>query len=102
VDGLDAEHRESAAAREQPRGARAGGEVQVRFEDGTQPGFFTFVYLVQLDEVSMKHLVGFAAENIGEAACHAGAEIQAERAEDENDPAGHVLAAVLADAFDDG
>ena len=48
----------------------------------------------------MNDFIGFASKNVGEAASHAGAEIQAERAEDEDDAAGHIFAAVLADAFD--
>src|SRR5277367_3790690 len=48
----------------------------------------------------MDHFVGFAAKNVGKAAGHAGAKIQSERAEDEDDAAGHVFAAVLADTLD--
>ena len=70
------------------------------FEDAAQPGFFALVDFCQGDEIPVDHFVGFAAENVGKASGHAGAEIQAERAEDEDDAAGHVFAAVLADAFD--
>src|SRR6266853_647345 len=50
----------------------------------------------------MEHIIGFSAQNISQPACHAGAEIQAERPEDDSDTASHVFAAVLADAFDNG
>src|SRR5437899_10934125 len=50
----------------------------------------------------MEHVLGFSAQNISKPTGHAGAEIQAERPEDDDDATGHVLATVLADAFDDG
>ena len=40
-------------------------------------------------------------EHVGDAAAHAGSEVAAGRAEHDDAPAGHVLAAVIADAFDD-
>ena len=40
-------------------------------------------------------------EHVGDAAGHAGGEVAAGRAEDDDAPAGHVLAAVVADALDD-
>src|SRR5260370_8305168 len=53
-------------------------------------------------ETAMEHVIGSSAQDIGQPACHAGAEIQAERPEDDSDTASHVFAAVLADAFDNG
>ena len=40
--------------------------------------------------------------NVGDAAAHAGGEVAAGGAEDDDAAAGHVFAAVVADAFDDG
>jgi hypothetical protein len=72
------------------------------FEDVAQPSFFLGANFVESDEIAVNHFIGFAAKNVGEAAGHAGAEIKAERAEDEDHAPGHVFAAMLADAFDDG
>src|SRR4029077_3226714 len=47
----------------------------------------------------MEHVLGFCAQDICEAARHARAEVEPERAEDEHDAARHVFAAVLTDAF---
>lgn len=102
MDGLDAEHGKRAAARKQTRGTRAGREMLVCFQYGAEPGFFLFAYFVELDEIAVEDLVGFATENVGEAAGHTGAEVEADGAEDEGDAAGHIFTAVLADAFDDG
>ena len=41
-------------------------------------------------------------EDVRDAAAHAGGEVAAGRAEHDDDAAGHVLAAVVADALDDG
>ena len=41
-------------------------------------------------------------EHIGDAARHAGCEVAAGLADDDDDAAGHVFAAMVADAFDDG
>ena len=41
-------------------------------------------------------------EDEGHAAAHAGGEVPAGRADDDDDAAGHVLAAVVADPLDDG
>ena len=41
-------------------------------------------------------------EHVGDAAAHAGGEVAAGPAEHDDASAGHVLAAVIADAFDDG
>ena len=42
-----------------------------------------------------------AFEHVGDAAAHAGGEVPAGAAEHDDAAAGHVLAAVIADAFDD-
>ena len=41
-------------------------------------------------------------EDVGDAAAHPGGEVAPGRAEDDDPAAGHVLAAVVADALDDG
>jgi hypothetical protein len=45
--------------------------------------------------------VPFLVEDVGDAAGHAGSEVAAGHAEHDDRAAGHVLAAVIADAFDD-
>ena len=46
--------------------------------------------------------VAVVVEHVGDAAAHAGGEVAAGPAEHDDAPAGHVLAAVVADALDDG
>src|SRR5271165_1264492 len=100
MERLNAQEWKHAAARKQTRGARAGSKTQVLFQDGSQPGFFLGVKLRESNKIAMDNFVGFAAKNVRETAGHAGAEIKAKRAEDEDDAARHIFAAVLADAFD--
>ncbi len=64
--------------------------------------FFVGIEFGEGDEITMQDIFGFGAQDVSEATGHAGTEIQAERTEDEGDAAGHVLATVLADAFDNG
>src|SRR5712672_2358562 len=102
MDGLNAEQRQSAAAREQSSGARAGGKVNVFFESAAQPIFFIDIEFGKSDEIAMEDVLGFGAHNVSQPTGHAGTEIEAERTEDDGDATGHIFAAVLADAFDDG
>ena len=60
-----------------------------------------FQFMCQ-DEFAIEDVFHFAAKNVGEAAGHSGAEIEADRAENRGDSAGHIFAAVLADTFDNG
>ena len=46
--------------------------------------------------------VAVLVEHVGDAAAHAGREVAPGRPEHDDAPAGHVLAAVVADALDDG
>ena len=55
----------------------------------------------QLDELAVDAAL-VEVEHAGDAAGHAGREVAAGRAEDHDAAAGHVLAAVVADALDDG
>src|SRR5690242_15871367 len=75
--------------------------MQVCFQYATQPGLFVVLDFRKPYKIAVNYFVGFAAENVGQAASHAGAEIEAERAEDKHDTAGHVFAAVLANPFND-
>ena len=52
--------------------------------------------------ISLFSRVVVQVEHVGRAAGHAGGEVAADRPEDDDGAAGHVLAAVVADAFDDG
>ena len=59
---------------------------------------------VEADEphVAARLEAAVAVEHVGDAAAHAGREVAPRRAEDHHAAAGHVLAAVVADALDDG
>src|SRR5258707_9693186 len=102
MNGLHADERQRSAAREQARGARTGGEVNVFLEGAAQPIFFVGIEFGEGDEIAVKDVFGFGAQDVSEATGHAGTKIQAERTKDEGDAAGHVFATVLADAFDNG
>ena len=61
------------------------------------------VGLFQLDHVRVAQLgeLAVVVVDVGDAAAHAGGEVAAGRADDDDAAAGHVFAAVIADAFDD-
>src|SRR5207245_9808690 len=100
VDGRHTEQWQSAAAREEASSAGAGGKVNVLFEGAAKPAFFFELEFGESDEIAMKNVFGFGAQNVSQAAGHSGAEIEAQRTEDESDATGHIFAAVMADAFD--
>ena len=52
--------------------------------------------------VERRHVAAGRVVEVGPAAGHPGAEVRADRSEDDDGPAGHVLAAVRPDALDDG
>ena len=64
------------------------------------------VLVVEVERLEVDHLgvdpVLVGIEQVRDAAAHAGGEVAAGRAEDQHPAAGHVLAAVVADALDDG
>jgi len=70
MDRLHAQKRESAAAREQTRGARARGKMRVFLKGAAQPGLLIGVRLGELDEIAVQDVVGFGAQNVSEAAGH--------------------------------
>src|SRR5271154_588148 len=102
MNGLNADEREHAFARQQPRGARTGRELNVFFQNAAQIRFFLGVDFGQRDKFAMENLVGLGTDDISETAGHARTEIEAQRTEDQYDASGHILAAMLANAFDDG
>ena len=101
VDRLHAKHGQQAAAREQTRGTRAASAVEVFLLNLAEPQVFSAGNLLDAHKIAMQNVLGFGAENVSEPAGHAGTEIQAQRAENQDHAAGHVFAPVLADAFDD-
>ena len=73
-------------------------------DQATQLGLVRRVDRVEADELHVAAL-GEAAvdvEDVGHTAAHAGAEVAPGAAEHDDGAAGHVLAAVVADALDDG
>src|SRR5260221_836790 len=97
---MDTDKSVQRALRKKARGPRAAGTLKVNFDECTEAGFFLLFQFMRQDEFAIKHVFHFAAQDVGKAAGHAGAKIEADRAENHGDTAGHVLAAVLADAFD--
>ena len=53
-------------------------------------------------DVAVERERSVGIEHVGDAAAHAGGEVAAGRPEHDHAAAGHVFAAVIADAFDDG
>src|SRR2546421_1407072 len=74
--------------------------MHVLLENAAQPELLTGVCVCEDDKIAMEHLVSLGAEDIGETAGHSRAKVQTQRAKHEDDTAGHVFAAVLADTFD--
>src|SRR5713226_7266985 len=67
-----------------------------------QPCVFVAGNFFDAYKFAVQHVFRFGAKNVCQAAGHARSEIQTERTEHQHHAAGHVLAAVLADAFDHG
>src|SRR6266699_813552 len=99
---LHTEQRQRSAAREQTRGTRTRREMNVLLQRAPQPILFVRINLRERHEIAVKHIFSFATQHIGQPARHAGTEIQAERPKDKDHTAGHILAAVLANAFNHG
>jgi len=102
MHGLHTEQRQRSAAREQTRGTRTRREVNVLLQRAPQPILFVRIDLREHHEIAVKHIVGFGTQHIGQPAGHARTEIQTERPKDNDHTAGHILAAVLANAFNHG
>ena len=101
MHGLHAEQGPRAAARQKACGPRAGREHDVFFQNTPQPGLFVGIDFRSAHEIAMQNIFGLSAKNISKSAGHSGTKIQTERPQHERDTTGHVLAAVLADAFND-
>jgi hypothetical protein len=69
---------------------------------GEAAGFFRHRFKVDHGHVAARLEVTRLVENIGDAARHAGSEVAPGLAQHNHDPAGHVFAAVVAGAFDNG
>ena len=103
-DDFDELGEDDVPAFEQVLGVGAAGAIGVRVDD-----FFEHVLVVVvLDGFEVDHggvdVGGEGAvfvPDVGEAAAHAGGEVASGGAEDDDGAAGHVFAAVVADAFDD-
>ncbi len=76
--------------------------MNVLLKGAAQPDLFLRIQFSKGDEIPVKHIIGFSAQNISKTAGHAGTKVQAERPEDDGHAAGHVFATVLADTFDNG
>src|SRR5258708_19883348 len=71
-------------------------------QNPAQPGLFVALKIRERDELTVENLVSFGAQDVGETSGHAGAEIEAERTEDQDHAARHIFATVLADSLDNG
>ena len=91
---------------EDPCGARAAGEVAMAREQGAE--FFDVFRVDQRFEIdaglvaAARGEVALIVVDVGDAAAHAGGEVAAGGTEDDDEAVGHVLAAVVADAFNNG
>src|SRR5215470_17546161 len=99
---LDAQDRQEATTGEQARGARTAGAVHMFTKHAAQPNILCSGNLLGGHEVALQHIFGFGAENVGQAPGHSRPEIETDRSEDQSNTAGHVFAAMLANAFDYG
>src|SRR5260370_16626655 len=74
----------------------------MRLQTPAQPGLFVALKIRERDERAVENVVSFGAQDVGETSGHAGAEIEAERTEDQDHAARHIFATVLADSLDNG
>ena len=102
MNRLDADEIMQGTLREKTNGTGAAGMLAVSFYERAETGFFMPFEFVRQDEFPIEDIFHFTTQDVGEAAGHAGAEIEADGAENGGDSAGHVLATMLAHAFDNG
>jgi hypothetical protein len=89
---------------EDPFGSWASGELHVAFDQAAEkPGVFGYWFQVYGGGVAafFGEVASFV-ENVGDASAHAGGEVAATLAEDDYQALGHVFAAMVAEALDDG
>ena len=91
-------------SREQARGDGGAGALGVLLDERAQLADVVVLERVEADELAVAAPAEAAVlvEHVGDAAAHAGREVAAGAAEHDDAAAGHVLAAVVADALDDG
>ena len=91
---------------EDPGGARAAGEVAMAREQAADCfNVFGVDERLQIDAglvAAARGEVALIVVDVGDAAAHAGGEVAAGGTEDDDEAVGHVFAAVVAHAFDDG
>ena len=102
VQGLNANEGKRAAQIQEPQRSGAVRPGEMRLEQVAQAALFFVFEFVGLDEFEIEDVVRFAAQDVAEASGHAGTEIQAHRAENRREAAGHVLATVLTHSFNHG
>src|SRR5258708_26378844 len=100
MNRLHANKRQRAVARQQAGGTRTGRELAMLLQNPAQPGLFVALKIRERDELTVENLVSFGAQDVGETSGHAGAEIDAERTEDQDHAARHLFATVLAHSLD--
>src|SRR5215475_144871 len=75
--------------------------MDMLFERLTQPLFFLRFDFRKSYKLAVQHSLGFSPQNVRQAARHSGAKIQSDGPKNDGHAAGHILASVLANAFDD-
>src|SRR3954471_1282539 len=88
---------------EDPRGDRRVRKLAVLLDERADRVEVLVVHLLELDElrVAARGELALGIEDVGDAATHARGEVAPGRTEHDHAPAGHVLAAVIADSLDD-
>src|SRR5271169_3931587 len=75
---------------------------QMRFQQTAEIAFLFFLEFVRLDKFLVQDLIRLAAQNIREAAGHAGSKIQSNGTEYSDNSSGHIFATMLSHALDNG
>src|SRR5207244_13622046 len=72
---LHAHQRQRTAPRKQKRRTRTSREVNMFFQGTAQPAFFVRINFKEGNEIAVKHILGFGAQDVSEPASHARTEI---------------------------
>src|SRR5438270_189120 len=96
---LNAHQRQRAAASQQAFCARAARMMNVLFKRLPQPRVFLRFDVFESHKLAVQLSFRFPAQNVSQATCHAGTEIQSQRPKNDGHASGHVLAPVLTEPF---
>lgn len=100
LDWFHAQERQRCAT-QQSRGARASRQMNMTAQDLPQPALLLKFQAGETNRLVVASIAGGISQHVSQPAGHPGAKIDADWAYNNRDSGCHVLAAMLAHAFDD-